>query len=57
MRLTHLEFRRARDRARRLSLYTRTNSRIESFRELGAARRLGVLAHLLRGGGCRPGRA
>ena len=49
MRVTHLEFLRARDRARRLSLYTRTNARIETFRELGSARRLGVLGHLLRG--------
>ena len=53
MRVTHMEFRRARDRARRLSLYTRTNSRIETFRELGPGRRLGVLAHLLRGGARR----
>jgi len=49
MRVTHLEFLRARDRARRLALYTRTNSQIATFRELGVARRLGVLMHLLRG--------
>ena len=51
MRVTHMEFRRARDRARRLSLYSHTNSRIETFRELSTGRRLRVLAHLLRGGG------
>jgi glycosyltransferase involved in cell wall biosynthesis len=49
MRVTHMEFVRARERARRLSLYTRTNARIETFRELGLAHRLGVLRHLLRG--------
>jgi glycosyltransferase involved in cell wall biosynthesis len=49
MRVTHLEFVRARDRFRRLALYTRTNSRIDTFRELGPARRAGVLLHLLRG--------
>ncbi len=48
MRVTHLEFVRARDRARRLKLYQRTNSKIATFRELGVARRLGVLLHLLR---------
>ena len=48
MRVNHLEFRRARARARRLSLYTRTNSRIESFRELGIRQRAGVVWHLLR---------
>ncbi len=48
MRVIHMEFRRARDRARRLSLYTRTNSQIESFRELGPAQRVGVLAQLIR---------
>lgn len=51
MRVTHLEFERGRDRARRLRLYTRTNARIPTFRELGWTKRLGVLAHLLRGGG------
>jgi glycosyltransferase involved in cell wall biosynthesis len=49
MRVTHMEFLRARDRARRLALYTRTNSRIATFRELGVAQRLGLLGHLLRG--------
>jgi glycosyltransferase involved in cell wall biosynthesis len=49
MRVTHMEFLRARDRARRLSLYTRTNARIESFRELGVQQRLGVLLHMLKG--------
>ena len=49
MRVTHLEFLRVRDRLRRLSLYTQTNSQVASFRELGAAQRAGVLRHLLRG--------
>jgi glycosyltransferase involved in cell wall biosynthesis len=48
MRVTHMEFLTARDRARRLSLYTRTNARIESFRELGMRHRLGVLWRILR---------
>ena len=48
MKVTHLEFLRARDRARRLSLYTKTNAKIESFRELGLVDRLGVLAHWTR---------
>ena len=49
MRVTHVEFLRLRDRLRRLSLYTRTNSQIPSFRELGASQRAAVLLHLLRG--------
>jgi hypothetical protein len=49
MRVTHMEFINARARARRLSLYSRTNSKIETFRELGVADRVGVLIHLLRG--------
>jgi GT2 family glycosyltransferase len=49
MRVTHLEFLRVRDRLRRLSLYTKTNSQIASFRELGASERAGVFLHLLRG--------
>ena len=49
MRITHLEFVRARDRARRLNLYTQTNSKIETFRELSITQRLAVLVHLLRG--------
>jgi glycosyltransferase involved in cell wall biosynthesis len=53
MRVTHMEFLRARDRARRLSLYTRTNAKIPTFRELSATQRLGVLLYLLRGGGWR----
>jgi glycosyltransferase involved in cell wall biosynthesis len=48
MRVTHLEFLRARDRTRRLSLYTRTNSQIATFRELGPRQRLGLLWLLLR---------
>jgi glycosyltransferase involved in cell wall biosynthesis len=50
MRVTHLEFLRARDRLRRLSLYTQTNSQIETFRELGLGERVGVLRHLMRRG-------
>jgi glycosyltransferase involved in cell wall biosynthesis len=49
MRVTHMEFLRSRDRARRLSLYTRTNQQIKTFRELGVAQRVGVLLQLLRG--------
>jgi glycosyltransferase involved in cell wall biosynthesis len=49
MRVTHMEFLRARDRLRRLSLYTHTNARIATFRELGPTQRAGVLMHLLRG--------
>lgn len=48
MRSTHLEFVRGRQRARRLKLYSRTNSQIATFRELGVAQRLGVLLHLIR---------
>jgi glycosyltransferase involved in cell wall biosynthesis len=49
MKVTHMEFRHARERARRQFLYTRTNSQIETFRELGLAGRVGLLLHLLRG--------
>lgn len=49
MRVTHLEFVHLRARARRLRLYARTNSQIESFRELGVGQRLGLLLHLVRG--------
>jgi glycosyltransferase involved in cell wall biosynthesis len=56
MRVTHLEFLRVRDRVRRLSLYTRTNAQVASFRELGIAERAGVVLHLLRGSR-RPPRA
>lgn len=48
MRVTHLEFVRFRDRAGRLSLYTQTNSRIASFRELSLRQRAGVVGHLAR---------
>jgi len=51
MRVTHMEFLDARERARRLSLYTRTNSKIETFKELGVSERAGVLANLIRGRG------
>jgi GT2 family glycosyltransferase len=49
MQVTHLEFLRVRDRLRRLSLYTRTNSQVASFRELSVLQRLEVLRHLLQG--------
>lgn len=51
MEVTHLEFVRGADRAKRLSLYTQTNAKIETFRELGFGQRLGVLWHLALGGG------
>ena len=47
MRMTHMEFARARNRMRRMRLYSQTNSRIDSFRELGPGKRLGVLWQLL----------
>lgn len=50
MRIAHHEFVHSRARAGRLSLYTQTNAQIETFRELGLARRLGVGLHLLRRG-------
>ena len=43
MRIEHREFLRARDRARRLTLYTDTNAQIPTFRELGWRQRLMVL--------------
>ena len=49
MRVVHAEFLRARDRLRRLSLYTRTNSRIATFRGLGFTQRLVVVGRALRG--------
>jgi glycosyltransferase involved in cell wall biosynthesis len=49
MRVNHMEFLRARDRARRLSLYTHTNSRIGTFRELGLLQRLAILTRVLTG--------
>lgn len=48
MRVTHREFLRLRDRLGRLSLYTQTNAKIPTFKELGPRQRLGVLAHMLR---------
>jgi len=53
MRVTHLEFLRVRDRLTRLSLYSRTNAQIATFRELGAVHRAGVLRHMLRRAGTR----
>lgn len=49
MRVTHLEFLHTRDRVRRMSMYTRTNTQIDTFRELGPLQRLGVLVWLIRG--------
>lgn len=49
MKITHLEFLSARARARRLLLYTHTNSKIDNFRELSLMQRLGLLGHMLRG--------
>ncbi|MEE4270344.1 MAG: glycosyltransferase family 2 protein [Thermoanaerobaculales bacterium] len=51
MRITHHEFTRARDRARRLRLYTETNTQIDGFCELTALQRLRVLASWLLGAG------
>ena len=48
MRITHMEFVSARERARRLALYSHTNSKIATFEELGVRHRLGIAAHLLR---------
>lgn len=50
MRITHHEFIRARDRAKRLRRYTQTNQQIEGFRELTTAQRLGALGSMLGGG-------
>jgi glycosyltransferase involved in cell wall biosynthesis len=47
MKVTHHEFLRARDRFRRMRLYTRTNARIEGFEELSLGQRLAVLGHWL----------
>jgi GT2 family glycosyltransferase len=49
MRITHLEFVSARARARRLLLYAQTNSKIDTFEELGPSRRIAALTGLLRG--------
>lgn len=48
MKVTHMEFLQTRDRVRRMSLYTQTNAKIDTFRELGLGHRLGVLLQLLR---------
>ena len=48
MRITHLEFVSFRERAKRLNLYTETNSQIVTFRELSFWQRLAVLRHLIR---------
>lgn len=46
MKITHLEFVGARSRVTRLKLYTRTNSKVESFRELSLIQRLAALGCL-----------
>lgn len=48
MRVTHLEFLSTRERLRRMALYTRTNSQIGGFQELGFMQRVGLLGQLLR---------
>jgi glycosyltransferase involved in cell wall biosynthesis len=48
MRITHLEFVSSRHRLRRMSLYTRTNSKIETFSELRPVHRFGVLLQFVR---------
>jgi len=47
MRVAHHEFRSSRARARRLSLYARTNAKIPTFRELGTLQRLRILVRAL----------
>ncbi|MEM7199737.1 MAG: glycosyltransferase family 2 protein [Planctomycetota bacterium] len=49
MRVTHLEFLQGMARMKRLSLYTHTNAKIQSFRELTFGQRLGVVGHMLWG--------
>jgi glycosyltransferase involved in cell wall biosynthesis len=48
MRITHLEFVSSRERLRRMSLYTRTNTKIETFSELSSVHRFGALLQLIR---------
>ena len=50
MRITHLEFVGAQSRMARLRLYTQTNSRVESFRELTLLQRVAALGYLWRHG-------
>ena len=49
MRVTHMEFRTAHERLRRLSLYTHTNRRIDGFHELDGWQRLAVARSMLHG--------
>lgn len=49
MRVTHHEFLRARDRLRRMRLYTQTNAQIEGFEELSLVQRLAIARHWLFG--------
>lgn len=48
MRITHLEILTARERAKRLLLYSRTNAKIGSFKGLGLSTRIAVLRDLFR---------
>ena len=48
MKITHLEFLSARERAKRLLLYSRTNARIGSFQGLDLSTRFAALRHLFR---------
>jgi hypothetical protein len=48
MRITHLEFVSSRQRLRRMSLYTHTNAKIETFSELSSAHRFGVVLQFIR---------
>ncbi len=48
MRIIHREFLNARHRLGRLTVYTKTNEKIGTFRELGLRQRFGVLVTLLR---------
>ena len=47
MKVTHYEFLRARDRFRRMRLYTQTNAQIQGFAELTLGQRLAILGHWL----------
>ena len=48
MRVTHMEFVRTRDRLGRMRLYSQTNAKIDTFRELGLPKRFGVVWQMLR---------
>ncbi len=46
--MTHMEFVSSRARIRRLSLYSQTNSKISTFKELGLIDRFGIVRQMLR---------